>query len=261
MPATDDPQPDSEPTRRLSRSLRRARQVVVSILSFIGQHEFKVLVAMFVLLMAILAFVAIADYVSDGAAQRLDEWALRALRQSDDPSKPIGPAWFSEVSRDLTALGSLAVLTLLTLAICGFLWLRGMYSASILVTGATVGGVIANTLLKSAFNRPRPSLVPHLAVVYTSSFPSGHSALSATVFLTLGALLGRFVRERRLKAYFLLVALLLTFLVGASRVYLGVHYPTDVLAGWAAGLAWAVLWWLVARFLQRYGGMDQERLA
>src|SRR6185295_17835122 len=219
------------------------------------------LVAMLILMLAILAFVTIADYVSNGATQRFDEWTLRALRRSDDPSKPIGPVWIAEASRDLTALGGLAVLTLLTLAISGYLWLRGMYGAMTLVIGATFGGLIAATLLKSMFDRPRPSAVPHLAAVYTSSFPSGHSTLSATVFLTLGTLLGKFAKERRLKAYFLLVALLLTFLVGASRVYLGVHYPTDVLAGWAAGLAWAVLCWLVARFLQRHGAVEEERLA
>jgi len=169
--------------------------------------------------------------------------------------------WFLEVGRDLTALGSVTVLTLLTVAISGYLWLRRMYGAMILIIAATVGGLIVATLLKDVFDRPRPSTVSHLVVVYTTSFPSGHSTLSATVFLTLGTVLGQFAKERRLKAYFLLVALLLTFLVGASRIYLGVHYPTDVLAGWAAGFAWAPICWLSARFLQRYGVVEEERLA
>jgi undecaprenyl-diphosphatase len=261
MPATDEPRPNTERLGWLERSLHRTRQLVLGILNFIGQHEFKVLAAMFVLVLTILAFAAIADEVSDGATQRFDEGVLRALRRPDDPSKPIAPAWFSEVSRDITALGSLAVLTLLTVAISGFLWLRGMYGAMILVIVATFGGLIAATLLKGVFDRPRPPTVSHLAVVQTSSFPSGHSTLSATVFLTLGTLLGQFVKERRLKAYFLLVAIFLTFLVGASRIYLGVHYPTDVLAGWAAGLAWATLCWLVARFLQHHGRVEEGRLA
>jgi undecaprenyl-diphosphatase len=112
-----------------------------------------------------------------------------------------------------------------------------MFGAMWLVIIATVGGLIVTTILKNVFARPRPSIVPHLSMVISSSFPSGHSMLSATVFLTLGALLGRFVEPFRLKAYFLIVALVLTFLVGVSRVYMGVHYPSDVLAGWAAGLA------------------------
>jgi undecaprenyl-diphosphatase len=261
MTATDEPQPKSGPVGWLSRRLSNLRQLVLHVLNLIGQYEFTVLVAIFVILLAILAFVAIAEYVSDGASQRFDEWILRALRRSDDPTKPIGPVWFLEVGRDLTALGSVTVLALLTVAISGYLWLRRMYGAMILIIAATLGGLIAATLLKGVFDRPRPSMVSHLAIVYTTSFPSGHSTLSATVFLTLGTLLGQFAKERRLKAYFLLVALLLTFLVGASRIYLGVHYPTDVLAGWAAGFAWAAICWLVARFLQRYGAVEVERLA
>jgi undecaprenyl-diphosphatase len=161
-----------------------------------------------------------------------------------------------EVARDLTALGGVAFLTLLTLSVAGFLWLRKMYGAMWLVLGSTLGGLLASTTLKLMFDRPRPDLVPHLSDAFTSSFPSGHSFLSATVFLTLGSLLGRFVYQRRLKAYFLLVAVALTLLVGISRVYMGVHYPTDVLAGWSAGLAWALACWLLARFLQHRGAVD-----
>ena len=80
--------------------------------------------------------------------------------------------------------------------------------------------------------------------------------LSAVVYLTLGALLARLTIRRRVKAYFLSVAFLMTFLVGVSRIYLGVHYPTDVLAGWSAGLAWALLSWLAAWYLQRRGTLD-----
>ena len=176
-------------------------------------------------------------------------------RRSDDPVKLLGPDWLVEVGH-ITALGGIAVLSLLTLTVTGFLWLRRQYGAMWLVLAATLGGLTVTTLLKNSFDRPRPALVPHLSLVYTSSFPSGHSMLSATVFLTLGALLGRVVRQRRLRAYFLIVALTLTFLVGASRVYLGVHYPTDVLAGWAAGLAWAIICWLIARVLQRRGAVE-----
>ena len=153
----------------------------------------------------------------------------------------------------------MTVLTLLSLAVAGFLWLRKMNGAMWLVLVASLGGLAACVLLKGVFDRPRPNLVPHLTAVHTSSFPSGHSMMSATIFLTLGTLLGRFVQERKLKAYFLIVALTLTFLVGLSRVYLGVHYPTDVLAGWSAGLAWALICWLVARALQRRGVVENDK--
>jgi undecaprenyl-diphosphatase len=123
---------------------------------------------------------------------------------------------------------------------------------------ATGGGLLLSSLLKGWFNRPRPEIVPHLSYVYTSSFPSGHSMLAAVVYLTLGSLLAASVTRRRIKAYILFVAILLTTLVGVSRVYLGVHYPTDVLAGWMAGLAWSLLVWLAARKLQSGGRPAHE---
>lgn len=141
-------------------------------------------------------------------------------------------------------------------AVAGFLWLRRLYGAMWLVIISTLSGLAVSTALKMLFERERPSDVTHLSHVMTHSFPSGHSMLAAVVYLTLGALLGRIVEGWRFKAYFLFVAVVLTMLVGVSRVYLGVHYPTDVLAGWTAGLAWAVLCWLAARFLQRRGKVE-----
>jgi undecaprenyl-diphosphatase len=228
------------------------------VFDWVGRNELSVLIALLVLAVAVLAFVLIADEVMDGETMRFDDWAVRALRDPDDLARPIGPHWMQEVGRDLTALGGFAVLTLIIAAVTGFLWLRKMHGAMWLVILATLGGLVVSSVLKHSFERPRPNLVPHLSMVYTSSFPSGHSMLAATVYLTLGALLGRFVSSWRLKAYFLLVALTLTFLVGVSRVYMGVHYPTDVLAGWAAGLAWALICWLVARYLQHRGAVEQE---
>jgi undecaprenyl-diphosphatase len=109
--------------------------------------------------------------------------------------------------------------------------------------------MLLSNLLKDLFHRARPALVPHESYVFNSSFPSGHSMLSAVAYLTMGALLARAQTRRRLRAYLLLTAGLLTFLVGVSRVYLGVHWPTDVLAGWTAGVTWAICWFLIARRL------------
>jgi undecaprenyl-diphosphatase len=243
--------------KRVPEAFRSVGNVFQAGFEWIGKYELHVLIGLLVAAGAVWIFVVIADEVMEGDTQQFDEWAVRVLRKPDDLAKPIGPTWLVEVGRDLTALGGVAALTLITLAVVGFLWLRRMYGAMWLVLAATLGGLVAATLLKSLFDRPRPNLVPHLSLVYTTSFPSGHSMLSATVYLTLGALLGRFVLERSLKAYFLIVALVLTGLVGISRVYLGVHYPTDVLAGWTAGLAWAIVCWLVARSLQKRGKVEQ----
>jgi undecaprenyl-diphosphatase len=119
--------------------------------------------------------------------------------------------------------------------------------------------MLLSTLLKLGFERPRPDLVPHAVVVYTASFPSGHAMLSAVTWLTLGALLMRVEPRRRVKAYVLALAVLTTLLVGASRIYLGVHWPTDVLAGWCIGAAWALMCWLAALWLQRRGRVEETR--
>jgi undecaprenyl-diphosphatase len=235
------------------KAFRWMLDLVHSVLAWIGQYELSILAGLLLVVGGSWGFIKLADEVVEGDTDHFDEWAVGALREPSDPANPLGPGWLEEVGRDLTALGGFAVLALLTLAVAGFLWLRGMYQALALLTVAVLGGLALSFGLKDFFDRPRPSLVPHLAFTYTSSFPSGHSMLSATVFLTLGVLLGQFVKEAQLKAYFLIVAVTLTLLVGMSRVYLGVHYPTDVLAGWAAGLVWAVTCWLVARYLQSRG--------
>ena len=129
-----------------------------------------------------------------------------------------------------------------------------------LVLIAVVGGQVLSTTLKYFIDRPRPMIVPHLSQVYTTSFPSGHSMMSAVVYLTLGSLLGS-SSAARAQVLLLSVAMLLTFLVGVSRVYMGVHWPTDVLAGWTAGLVWAILCWLVARQLQRRGRSSSRAIA
>lgn len=248
----------SKPANILHRIGSQVATLLRAAFGWVGRHEMAVLALMLVAMLSVLAFIVLADKVVAGKTMRFDEWAVRSLRREDDLSKPIGPVWMGEVARDITALGGVAVLALLTFSIAGFFWLRRMYGAMWLVLLSTLSGLLVTTLLKSLFDRARPELVPHLSGVFTSSFPSGHSMLSATVFLTLGALIGRFVREWHLRAYFLLLAVILTIIVGISRVYLGVHYPTDVAAGWAAGLAWALICWLVARSLQRRGTVESQ---
>jgi undecaprenyl-diphosphatase len=228
------------------------------LIEWLGARAITIAVIALILTFGAWAFLEIAEDVTSGASRRFDEWAVRSLRKANDPQQPIGPAWVGEVARDVTALGGVAVLTLVTAAVIGYLWLEERYGAMKFIGAATVGGVILSSILKHFYRRPRPELVAHLSSTYTTSFPSGHSMLSATVYLTLGLLMASFVRQRRLKFYFVSIALGVTFLVGVSRVFMGVHYPTDVLAGWSAGLTWALLCAAVARYLQRRGAVEKS---
>ncbi|HET9956181.1 MAG TPA: phosphatase PAP2 family protein, partial [Polyangiaceae bacterium] len=181
---------------------------------------------------------------------------LLSLREPTNLSDPVGPAWVEEAGRDFTALGGKAVLTLVTVAVVGHLLLRRKPRSAVFVAISVVGGALLSSALKGIFVRPRPALVTHLAYVTSSSFPSGHSMLSSAVYLTLAGLLARSEASLVRKAYILLWATILALLVGFSRVYIGVHWPSDVLAGWAAGAAWAAFCWTVARALQRSGDVE-----
>jgi undecaprenyl-diphosphatase len=204
----------------------------------------------------VLAFAGLANMVRRGDAPAFDEWLIVALRTPGNLADPIGPRWLEEMMRDFTALGSTGVLTVMVLAIAGFLAMTRKGHAALLVLGSVVGGVLISQTMKWAYARPRPELVPHGAEVFTASFPSGHSMMAAVVYLTLGALLARTQPDRAVKAYVLTMAVLLMVLVGVSRVYLGVHWPTDVLAGWALGGLWALICLAVMQWLQARGQVE-----
>lgn len=232
------------------------------ILSFLthrlANHELGMLIAVLLVMGGIWLFVSLADEMMEGETRAFDEKLIIALRNPDDLSDPIGPKWLEEFGRDITALGGMAVVTLLTLATAGFFVLQQKSRTAIFIIAAIAGGIIISSLLKAGFDRPRPDLVPHESYVYTASFPSGHSAMSAIVYLTLAALLARGQRRRRVKTYLIALALFITIAVGTSRLYLGVHWPTDVLAGWTLGVSWALVCWLAARWLQRRGAMESH---
>jgi undecaprenyl-diphosphatase len=194
-------------------------------------------------------FIELLDEVSEGETRSVDEALLLGLRAPGDPTDPLGPPWFEEAMRDITSLGSVSALVIAVLAVVGFLALAKAWRPAIFTLAACGGGLAVSSLLKYAVDRPRPDLVPHGNLIHTSSFPSGHSMLSAVVYLTLAALVARLIDRKRLKGYALAVAVLVTLLVGVSRIYLGVHWPSDVLAGWSAGAAWALGCWLIARWI------------
>ena len=204
----------------------------------------------------LLCFALIAQEVLEGEPIGFDRWVMLALRHAADPSLPIGPRWLPEAARDVTALGGTVVLGILLLVVTGYLFAAGKRHAAWFILATVLGGAALNSLLKLGFARPRPDIVTPLTKVLTLSFPSGHAALSAVCYLTLGVLLAQTQASRTLRVYFITTAMLLTLLVGLSRIYLGVHYPTDVLAGWCFGVAWALICWTIMRHFQRRGEIE-----
>jgi undecaprenyl-diphosphatase len=223
---------------------------------WLGQRERGMLVALLIVVGGGWLFVELSDEVLEGETATADERILLLFREPGNSDEPVGPGWAEETARDITGLGGVAVLTLLTLSVAGFLVLQNKTHLAWYVLGAVGSGVALSLLMKAGFDRPRPDLVPHGQEVYTSSFPSGHSMMSAVAFLTLGALLAGAQASWRLKTYLIGLAAFLTMIVGLSRIYLGVHWPTDVLAGWTAGAAWALACWSVARYLRRRGKVE-----
>ncbi|MBX3597577.1 MAG: phosphatase PAP2 family protein [Rhizobiaceae bacterium] len=215
---------------------------------FFNRIEFPVLLAGILIAGGLWGFVELFEVARHAQPGSFDTQLLLALREPGHPNNPIGSERLEGIVRDITALGGVAVLVLLTALVVFFLLLAGKWQIAIFVLCAVGGGQILSTLLKLGIDRPRPELVSHLMRETSSSFPSGHAMMSAVTYLTLGSLLARITQKRQLKIYFLFVAVLLTALVGASRVYLGVHWPSDVLAGWCVGFAWAMLCWLIARW-------------
>jgi undecaprenyl-diphosphatase len=223
---------------------------------WLARQEAVVLLTAFGIVLTLYGFLEIVDELQEGEIDHFDKWLLRLLRRMNDPGVLAGPAWLPEAVTDITALGGTPVLVAVILCAVGYLLLERRYGAAALVVVASAGGGLMSLALKALFGRTRPSVVPHLVTVDGLSFPSGHSMASAVIYLTLGALLARFAVRRRVRVYVVGVSLLLTLLIGITRVFLGVHYPSDVLAGWSAGLGWALLCWLVARYLQYRGAVE-----
>lgn len=221
--------------------------------ALLREQGWWVLVALALMGSALWGFAEIADEVADGETHEFDRAVMLALREPGDLANPRGPGWLEFVARDITALGGTAVLVMVTVAAIGFMILRRRRGAALFTFVSIAGGTLISTGLKSLFDRSRPDVVPHLVEVSSASFPSGHSMLAMTTYLTLGALVAEVQSEHRARAYILLWAVALSLLVGSTRVYLGVHWPTDVLAGWCVGSAWALMCGTVAWWLQRRG--------
>ena len=185
-----------------------------------------------------LAFLVAGPRARPGFAP--EQWLLLGLRDSADPAQLIGPAWLAGAMRDITALGSTSVLALLSLLALALLIADGRRRAALLFAATAIGGLVLETVVKALVDRPRPALVPHLVDVGTASFPSGHAMMSAVILIALVLLVRDLGARPALFRTALSGASILVVLVGASRVALGVHWPSDVAAGWVLGTAWVL---------------------
>ncbi len=197
------------------------------------------------------SFLSIADEVREGETRALDLAVLKSLRVEGRPDTLLGPDWLHVAATDITALGSVAVLALLILLAFALLASLRRWNEGVLLVAGAGGGLLISQGLKLVFGRERPDLAYRAVEAVNASFPSGHAMLSAVVFLTLGVLAARFADRRRVKVLAMGAAVLVSLLVGLSRIYLGVHWASDVLAGWCVGAAWAMLCWLAAVVIQR----------
>lgn len=235
------------------RSVSYARDIV--------RREFRLLVTVLVIVAALWMFLTLAEAVRAGTIQQFDDAVLLAFRASGHPEIPRGPAWLPETMRDITSLGGGMIIALFTLAVAGYLWLRKKYQPLILLIVTVIGGGVLDFALKLIVGRGRPTVVSHFVNVDSFSFPSGHSLMSMAVYLVLAAILSPQLPDRRARVYIVAFALFLTCSIGISRVYLGVHYPSDVLGGWCIGLAWATLCSFVAWYIERRRKMRLEKSA
>ncbi|WP_170004208.1 phosphatase PAP2 family protein [Pseudopontixanthobacter vadosimaris] len=200
-------------------------------------------------ILALLGFLVIELWleIAEGEARQLDRAILLLFRRSGDFGSLIGPAWLEQTMVDITTLGSATMLTLLTIASAGLMAVRGTYRVSAILIGAIASGSILVAMFKDFLERPRPGLVHHLVNETSMSFPSGHAANSAIVYLTIAVLFVRFERHFATKLFVLAMAASIVLAIGVSRVALGVHWPSDVLAGWMLGTGWACFWAIIVK--------------
>jgi undecaprenyl-diphosphatase len=238
----------------LSRLPIPGRTIVVERWKKRSVSEVRFLIAALGICLAVWLFAEVADEVEDDEHLHVEERIMLAFRDSANPEEPAGPPWLKQMAIDISALGGATVIIMMSMLVCGHMMIRGRWRRVIILGFTIAGGHLLSHTLKTVYGRERPDIVPHLAHVDSASFPSGHSLSSSVIYLTMGALLAQAAPRRREKIYLISIAFGLTFVIGLSRVFLGVHYPSDVLAGWSAGTAWALVCWLIANHFRGRGG-------
>jgi len=198
-------------------------------------------------------FAEFAGHVSSGKTQAFDDAVLRWVAQHRTPA-------LEPVMLEITFLGTGTVVIALVAVSGMFLWLSNHKYSAILLLVSTVGGILLNNLLKIGFGRPRPQVFDWGMHAVSWSFPSGHAMSAAVVYGTVAYLAARLQRRHLHRVITLTAAFILILLIAGSRLYLGVHYPSDVLAGIIIGLAWAAFCMAMLEAIQVYARWRAPRV-
>lgn len=206
-----------------------------------GRPTFLLQPRLLVPVAAAFAFLGLAIFIMSGRSFAFDRSLVLLFRESSDLSTPLGPAWFREAMRDVTALGSFVGLGMMTIAASLTLWLCRYRHLAVGLAVTVISATLVSTGLKIVIGRDRPGIVEHAALTFTASFPSGHAFLSAVTMLSIAGFIGLAARRDDITRLCIWLAWVMIVLIGVSRVYLGVHWPTDVIGGWCLGIAWSSL--------------------
>lgn len=217
----------------------------------LARREREIVVLVILAAVCVLLFRLIAEIVEQGRADAFDLGLLKALHPDGLRHDTLGSIWANIGAHDLSAMGSISVLAFIVVLGFGLFLGVNRRREAVMLFLAFGGGLVMTVGLQALFHRSRPPLTPEEAAGLNASFPSGHALLSATVYLTLGTLIGRFAERRFVRFYALGTAAVLTVIIGVSRIFLGIHWCTDVLAGWCVGLAWALTWRAIALVWER----------
>jgi undecaprenyl-diphosphatase len=186
-----------------------------------------------------LGFFGVVLAVHSGHAEALDSTGLLFWR--GDTLRPLGSARLLEAVRDVTALGGVLLRNLFAAGCAIALLFMGLRREAALLTLTVAAGWLVNSLVKGLVGRDRPDIVPHLMEAGGHSFPSGHSFNSAVVYISAALAFAAMADRSTVKATLVAAAMALSLAIAWSRVWLGVHWPTDVIAGWLGGAGWAFL--------------------
>jgi len=224
----------------------------------VARAEFAALGALAIITLGTMTFVEIADDMTETDGQAFDQMVLHWMQPV--AGQPRGPWWLHEAAADITSLGGIAVLTLFAVVALGMLLILRKWLSALLLLIGLAGGVALSEGLKALFQRERPPAAFQAVETLNASFPSGHALLSTVFYLTVAVMMTRAFPRRRLKAYVLGVGMVFALMVGLTRVYLGAHWASDVMAGWCVGAAWAMALWLVSYAVERRQTRHHARL-